>query len=190
MYKQSQSGFSLVETLVSITILLIVIVGPMTIMSTASNSASFSSDQVIAFFLAQEGTELAQKARDDLVLERFAGGNPNPWDYFRNESGTYGACFTSGCGLELDNFGDLTSITNCSGSSCDLYFDDNADVRSRYTHSSVVGNLETPFSRTIRFQNINAYEVRVVSEVEWFSGQTRNAQSVSVETVLVDVYAP
>jgi len=66
-----QAGFSLVETLVSISILLLVIVGPMTITSRTAKSATFASEQVQAFFLAQEGVELAQKARSDLVLRKF-----------------------------------------------------------------------------------------------------------------------
>lgn len=49
------------ETLVAITILLIVVVGPMKIIISASNSTSFSGEQVVAFFLAQEGAEIAQK---------------------------------------------------------------------------------------------------------------------------------
>ena len=200
-HNSSQSGFSLVETLVSITILLIVIIGPMTIMSTASNSASFASDQVIAFFLAQEGAELAQKARDDIVLNRFldpsdGSYDANPWGTFTNETsgGPYYECFlSSGCGLEITESGDgaIDTPQNCgTASACDLYYDDaTANTRSRYTHDST-GNSETPFRRTVTFETISASEIRVVSEVEWFSGRTRNAQSIQVETFLIDVYGP
>ena len=66
-----QSGFSLIETLVSISILLIVIVGPMSISNNSAKGSSFSNEQVTAFFLAQEGAELAQKGRDDLVIKGF-----------------------------------------------------------------------------------------------------------------------
>ena len=78
-YQQKQSGFSLVETLVAISILLIVIVGPMTISMQSAKSSSFASEQVQAFFLAQEGLELAEKARDDLLLrsELFDGNPPS-----------------------------------------------------------------------------------------------------------------
>ena len=55
--QDKQKGFSLVETLVAISILLIVIVGPMTISMSTAKSSSFASEQVQAFFLAQEGLE-------------------------------------------------------------------------------------------------------------------------------------
>lgn len=71
IHYSKQSGFSLVETLVAITILLVVIIGPMTISSSAAKSTSFASEQVTAFFLAQEGAELIEKARNDLLLEHF-----------------------------------------------------------------------------------------------------------------------
>lgn len=200
-YNSAQSGFSLVETLVAITILLIVIVGPMTIISTASNSSSFASDQVTAFFLAQEGAELAQKARDDVILNRFlplSDGNydATPWVTFSDETSgaPFEECFiASGCGLEIsENLdGAIETPIDCTGSSaCDLFFDTNTiNVRSRYTHT-VTGNQVTEFNRSVRFENISAFEIRVVSTVTWFSGQTRNAQSIEVETFLIDVYGP
>jgi prepilin-type N-terminal cleavage/methylation domain-containing protein len=52
-----QSGFSLVETLVAISLLLIMIVGPMAISAKTAKSTSFASEQVQAFFLAQEGLD-------------------------------------------------------------------------------------------------------------------------------------
>lgn len=188
-----QSGFSLVETLVAITIVLIVIVGPMTIISTATNSTSFSSEQVVAFFLAQEGAELAQKARDDIILDRFTSG-PQDWSDFINEStGPYEECFSaSGCGLEISEASDgEVEVADCSASgNCRLHFDDGSgSIRSRYTYDST-GNTETPYTRVVRFESTSPYEVRVVSQVEWFSGISRNAQTVEVETYLVDVYAP
>ncbi|MCA9355357.1 prepilin-type N-terminal cleavage/methylation domain-containing protein, partial [Candidatus Kaiserbacteria bacterium] len=99
-FRSQQEGFSLVETLVAITILLIVVVGPMKIIISASNSTSFSGEQVVAFFLAQEGAEIAQKARDDLVLRKFLPTADSeylasPWDKFKDSSnsGTYRRCF-------------------------------------------------------------------------------------------------
>lgn len=80
--RNTQSGFSLVETLVAITILLIVISGPLAISTSTARSTSFSSEQVEAFFLAQEGAELAQKIRDDLLLAAFLTDPQDGWDDF------------------------------------------------------------------------------------------------------------
>lgn len=192
---KSQSGFSLVETLVAITILLVVIVGPMTISSTTAKSTSFASEQVIAFFLAQEGAELAQKARDDLMLLRFLEPSDpdyvaDPWQIFANLSGSYRECYESAkCGLEIqtNTAGSLNTPRDCGGTNCRLYFNDSTGaVRSRYTHT---GNYEaTDFTRKIFFEVINSHEVKVTSEVIWRTGSLRDEQSVSVVTHLFNVY--
>ncbi|NCO61881.1 prepilin-type N-terminal cleavage/methylation domain-containing protein, partial [Candidatus Kaiserbacteria bacterium] len=83
-----QHGFSLVEVLVAITLLLLIVTGPMKIITDANHSTAFASEQVTAFFLAQEGLELAQKGRDDLMLQYFDkqfnnnGNMVNPWAKF------------------------------------------------------------------------------------------------------------
>jgi prepilin-type N-terminal cleavage/methylation domain-containing protein len=193
IYKHSQSGFSLVETLVAITILLIVIVGPMSISSSAARSTSYSSEQVVAFFLAQEGAEIAQKARDDLQLQFFNGSNSTPWDDFTGTASAdlYNECFSSGgCGLELTDGsadGALNSPLNCgSGSvSCRLFIDD-AGGRARYTYVST--GTSTPYARTIFMNELSGREVEVVSRVTWQTGSQRQLQTVEVKTYLFNVY--
>lgn len=193
-YSHAQSGFSLVETLVAITILLVVIVGPMSISSSAARSTSYASEQVIAFFLAQEGAEIAQKGRDDLLLRGFldtSAGNylADPWSEFIDSAGFYDECFTTdGCGLELntDATGTLRPPISCTGTSCDLFFN-TASNRSRYTHVAV-GTEDTPFSRTIIMEAIADRSVRVVSRVYWRTGGQGALQQVEVETFLFNVY--
>ncbi len=188
----TQSGFSLVETLVAISILLIVMIGPMTISSSAARSTSFSSEQVTAFFLAQEGAELAQKARDDLQLIYFSGTQNSPWATFTNTNGTYQHCYgVNGCGITIGNnqAGSL-SLVNCGSSqtSCLLYLDtETAGLRSHFTHT-VGTNDVTSFTRKIFFQNVNANEVKVISRVTWRTGSILREQEVEVETRLFNVY--
>lgn len=192
IYKKIQSGFSLVETLVSITILLLVIVGPMSISSSASKSTSFSSEQVVAFFLAQEGAELLQSGRDDVILPKFdATPVLNTWADFTDTTvtGPFNECFTSfGCGLELntDVDGSLKSVTDCGSSSCLLYLN-SGNGRDEYTYSPT-GNVATAYTRIIYLTSINASEVKVTSKVSWRTGSQRKAQEVVVETFLFNVY--
>jgi prepilin-type N-terminal cleavage/methylation domain-containing protein len=192
-YHTTQSGFSLIETLVAISILLIVMIGPMTISSSAARSTSFSSEQVTAFFLAQEGAELSQKIRDDLLLTYFAGANPDPWADFTTTNATYQNCYNAsrGCGLTIDTVQTGTvSITKCgrSQTACALYLDTTtSNLRSRFTHTAGT-NKETPFTRKIYFTSVNANEVKVISRVTWRSGNLRQEQKVEVETQLFNVY--
>lgn len=203
-YKNSQSGFSLVETLVSITILLIVIIGPMTISSSAAKSTSFSSEQVTAFFLAQEGLELVQKGRDDLFNRHFLSGNtpqylPDPWGDFTSSgnSGLYHDCYESdGCGLETSGnaAGSLVTPKDCTSDTnqCLLFFNPaSGNIRSRYTHTTGVSTVPTPFTRVIKitYDVAHPYEVRVISEVTWRSGNLKQKQTVSVESYLLNTYA-
>jgi type II secretory pathway pseudopilin PulG len=190
-----ESGFSLVETLVAITLLLLVIVGPMSISSSAARSTSFSSEQVIALFLAQEGAELVQKARDDLQLEHFESppsGSPVAWNDFADSdpSDLYHECFDSaGCGLQVingDSDGNLDSPVECSSNSCRLFLD-SAGGRTRYSYDTTVGT-STPFTRQIIMDEIATGEVEVISRVSWQSGDQRQVQTVEVTTSLFNVY--
>tara|TARA_B100000508_G_scaffold138723_1_gene135356 strand:- start:1906 stop:2496 length:591 start_codon:yes stop_codon:yes gene_type:complete len=194
MYKHTQSGFSLVETLVAITILLIVIVGPMTISVSTSRSTSFSSEQVVAFFLAQEGIEATQKARDDLILNAFlpsSDGNysATPWSTFSDSvTGPYANCYSSaGCGMEMTNSGGgvVSSPVVCTGSSCRMYYDSTRDI-ARY-NLDTLGTV-TPYSRNVRFVELSPNEIRVISTVQWRTGSQRNFQEVQLETSLFNVY--
>ena len=193
-----QSGFSLVEVLVAITILLIVVTGPMTIMSRANNSTAFATEQATAFFLAQEGLELAQKGRDDLLLRYWerqingAGGITNPMTRFEL---AYPACFTpTGCGLTINNAAPaLVTYQACSGLNCLLYISISATVRSMYVHTAA-GNTASPYTRTITMQRINnassgrVQEFQVTSTVTWRTGSLIAGQKVELVTYLANVY--
>lgn len=186
----TQTGFSLVETLVAITILMIVITGPMTISMATSRSTSFASEQVTAFFLAQEGAELAQKARDEELLPGLPG---NTWSDFTDTNLTTGKmrlCYTTinpdGCGLILDTNSIVASNDCGTEGACQLYYKSTGG-RSRYTHDSTNTEL-TPFTRTVKFTAIGANDVQVLSTVTWRTGSLRKIQEVQVETHLLDVY--
>ncbi len=197
--KTLQSGFSLVEVLVAITILLLVIVGPMQIISRSINSTSFATEQVNAWFLAQEGLELAQKGRDGLVLGDFkdvlsggAGVEPAPFTTFETR---YANCFdASGCGLEMGN-SDTAPITVVSCgviANCRLHLTSSSDTdRASYQHNGT-GNTISPYSRVIKMERTpasgNVREIKVTSTVTWRTGSLIASQQVEAVTFLFNVY--
>jgi prepilin-type N-terminal cleavage/methylation domain-containing protein len=190
----SQSGFSLVETLVAITILLLVIVGPLSITTNAARSTSFANEQVTAFFMAQEGLEIVQKYRDDLFLTFYNTGGADPWVFFTSTNGLGNQlriCNTivnaAGCGLYLMNSsvaGDIAPPTNCSTASCLVRYNP-AQVRARFTQQTNILDL-TKYTRVIRVQTdvTNPNQAKVTSTVTWRTGSIREEQSVLAETYL------
>jgi len=202
--QQNAGGFSLVETLVAIAILLIVIVGPMSIATQAGSSTGFANQQVMAYFLAQEGLELAQKGRDDFLLASFADGNPegsnDGWRDFVNTtgSGQFADCFVTSsapnnaCGLEINEgaAGSVVVIEDCSdATNCRLYVTPATEERSRYTYDTGGGAVATDFTRVLTMEEtVPDQEVRVTSQVRWRTGNQINEQSTTATTYLYNVY--
>jgi prepilin-type N-terminal cleavage/methylation domain-containing protein len=201
-YSHSQSAFSLVEVLVAITILLLVVVTPMTIMTRINNSTASANEQFVAYFLAQEGLELVQRQRDNLFLEHYRGvlyhpPHPkvdDPINLFRTST-TFTHCYhTDGCGLYIDNAGSvIATAANCSNSSslnCRLYKRDTE--RSRYVHINT-GTSITPYTRRIRITEGATVagkisEFKVTSTVEWRTGSLIAGQKVELVTYLANTY--
>ncbi len=197
-YSYLTAGFSLVEVLVAISILLIAITGPMKILTNANRSTAFASEQVNAWFLAQEGLELVQKGRDDLLLGYFyrqinagVGGQASPFAQFRTN---YAACFAvSKCGVMINSTAGSVNIRACTATACRLYTDTSTIIRPVYVHTAAQTSTQTisPFTRTIQMSvdpsNVN--EIIVTSTVTWRTGSFIANQQVQVVTRLFNIYA-
>lgn len=188
-FQKKESGFSLVETLVAISILLIVIVGPMTISMRTAKSSSFASEQVQAFFLAQEGVEFLQKHSYDYYNRYFDGLITDPWGQTSDPSGAYSNCFSSsGCGLEwsttagvLEPPRSCTSVSNC------LLYRSSGTGRSHFTHSAA--GTPTIFTRRLYFsEHIPNTQIRIRSVVTWRTGSLVAEQRVEIDTYLYNEY--
>jgi type II secretory pathway pseudopilin PulG len=69
-------GFTLVEALVAISILMIAIASPMTLAQKGLSTATLSKDQMIASFLAQDAIEAVKNIRDQIAVSLPQG---NDW---------------------------------------------------------------------------------------------------------------
>ncbi len=74
----SQGGFTLIETMVAITILVVAVSGPLTLASQSLFASVYAKDQTTAFYLAQEAVELVRNKRDGNMLE-FLDGQGTNW---------------------------------------------------------------------------------------------------------------
>ncbi len=185
----ARDGFTLVETLVAISILLLVIIGPMTIASRGMQSAFYADEQTTAVYLAQEAIESVQRLRDNNALEVYepGGSSSDTWEWL---SSLPLACTgNNGCDLDLSEGGYRT----CSGSNCVLKKYVGADSQDFvYGYGNGPDWEVTPYTRIIKIEpdvtpGLNAVKVTVT--ISWtarlFSGATRE---VVLQSWLYDHY--
>ena len=181
---RTNTGFSLVEVLVAISILLIALVGPMNSITRSSQSTEVANQQVPAVFLAQEGVELVHKVRDDELLTWFANNNHDFWNETQSQ---LSSCFdAAGCGLTIDST-DTVSVVSCADiDNCRVRYDEGA-TRSRYTHTT--GLPDTPYTRVVRLNEVQAdAEIEIVSTVTWRTGSLITQQRAEVESSIFKIY--
>ena len=156
MYKNSAyiKGFTLVESLVAITILLLVIMGPMTVAQKGIQSSYYASDQITAVFLAQEAMEDIRRIRDDDALDAFhrtnVGDLDDPinddvptWDWYNDLESECGGDSVNGCAFDVES----QTFDACSGTCDPLY----KTTDGRYvTEDPGEGSVKSIFTRTVR----------------------------------------
>jgi len=81
-------GFTLLETIVALAVIMAAVVGPVALITRGIFSASFSKNKLIATNLAQEGIELVRTVRDNNVLCDTTNGTTT-WEWNRNPGGGF-----------------------------------------------------------------------------------------------------
>ena len=146
--KPLNEGFSLIETLVAITVLLIAVTGPLSIAHRALSDANLAKNQTIAIFLAQDAIEYLKNLRDENLL------SGNDWDRTINDCN--GTCIVDSA---------LDTLTACSGS-CPVLRQDSATGLYGYNN-----NWEpTLFTRTVTTTTVNEDEFSVSVDISWQNG--------------------
>src|ERR1035437_7381734 len=77
----NSSGFTLVETLVAIAILMIAIAGPLTVAEKGLSASIYARDQLMASYLAQDAMESIKNIVDSNELDKANGGTTD-WLYY------------------------------------------------------------------------------------------------------------
>lgn len=158
------TGFTLVETLVAISIFSVSILGLMTFLSDGISTTGYAKKKIISVYLAQEGIESVRNMRDSFI---FSESPSRTWTTFRAR---LGACNnniepvnSNKCGFNnsLEVF-DADYIFNCSSNpnDCKLYLNN-----GNYNTESL--GVDSGFTRTIGIYTINQDEIKVFSTVSW-----------------------
>lgn len=157
--KTHNTGFTLIETLVAITLLTIAVVTPMALTNRSLSASYYARDQITAFYLAQEGIELVRAVRDGNILEHVRGGTADTFA-FPGISNVDGAVFTVDTHVPIGN-----SMQTCAGTCPPLQTD---GVFYGYEG----GWRDTIFTRTVRTNFVDATqdELKVSVEISWQSG--------------------
>ncbi len=160
------------ESLVAISVLVLVIIGTASVIQTSISSYIYSKDQVVAFYLAQEGFEQIRNIRDENGLKNqhwLAGLSANSSD----------PCYF-GKACTVDPVASPVPIWCSSGpGNCPFLRQDASAGFFGYNSSWPV----TVFKREIMLTQINANEVSVLVTINWSKGLV-NRQFKAKENIL------
>jgi len=151
-YKNKKKGFTLVETLIAIAILVVAVLAPLAIAQSGLQGARYAQDQLTAIFLAQEAVELVKSQ----VYSNMNETPPVDWLRYLND-GSPADCITRDCEVSGPRPTDQSAglpIRECiaGANACKVYLDTGSNL---YT-SSFTGDTQTKFTRAIRLTPIAA----------------------------------
>lgn len=158
--KGVSSGFTLIETLVAISLLTIAIVAPISLTAQSLQSAYYARDQITAFYMAQEAIEAIRSVRDGQILQIAQSVNASSINIFGpiplNDNP-----FT----IDARQTNSSAAITTCNGTCPPLQTDG-----TLYGYQS--GWTPTNFTRTVKahFVGSGQDEIRVTVTVSWQTG--------------------
>jgi prepilin-type N-terminal cleavage/methylation domain-containing protein len=154
-----KGGFTLVETLVAITVLVIAVVGPLYAVHKSVTASYTARDSLIATALAQESVEYIRKVRDsnylsgqsdwlnglDTCMLTGPGQDEGPNDY--------------GCGPDIFD----GSLTACLQNGCPRLRLDNA-----YRYRQLATGTDSRFARKVTIKEMpSGNEAEIIVRVSW-----------------------
>jgi len=155
-------GFTLVETLVAISIFTMSILALLSVLSQGISNTHYAKTKMTGLYLAQEGIEYIRNMRDTFVL--YSERTGNDWTKFRAKLASCN--LGNECGIDNGALStDPSFIFKCSSgaSGCKLYLNNG-------NYNATTGN-ESGFVRKIWAEVIDPdKEIKIFSSVSWNQG--------------------
>lgn len=178
MKTQDMRGFTLIETMVAVSLLAITIVLPYYAIQRSLIATYNARDELIASALAQEAIEYVRGVRDSNYLYELNNGSiSRSWLYGVDGTNSSPNCLTNNCQLDASR---NTPVTICPtlGCTAKLYL----STTNLYNQTS--SGTQTKFVRYIRLKGTGTTgEVSVTAVVTW---ESHGTQVVTISEVLRD----
>lgn len=169
MNSKDMRGFTLVETLVAITVVVTAMVGPLYAVQQSLNASRTAREQLIASSLAQEGVEYVRGLRDSNYLYLLANtGSSRSWLYGVDGTGGSVNCITAACVVDPTQNTVSRTIAPLYLSATNLY-------------NQAGSGTPTIYTRRVQLEAVSgsASEMTVTVTVTWtMKGQARNVTIV------------
>lgn len=175
MHFTNRKGFTLVETLVAITILTLAVVAPFQAIQNVVSASHIAKEKLVASTLAQEALEYVRFVRDNTYLADQAGYRAHVLD---GMNGTGGPNCTGSNACTLDATVAVSSaFVACSGTCSPLQL----NAASGFYTQANIGN-PTIYTRSVNIVAHSGYET-VTATVTW---SDHGAQSMVLSEDLYD----
>jgi len=186
IFKKTNKAFTLIETLVAISIFSLSVLGLMSVLASGLSNITYAKRKMTADYLAQEGIEYIRNMRDTYVL--YSSDTQTGWNAFNVKvagaifpSGNTICATTNGCYLNTDGLSYSVpssmamtllipiACTNTTCSNAPLLYDSGNDLLWGGKYNYTLGT-QSGFIRTIKVNQISANETRIFSIVSWQQG--------------------
>jgi len=159
--EKKESGFTIIESLIAIVVLVFAVTGTFAAVQSALSTSIFAKNQVTAFFLAQEAVEYIINTRDTNIL------SGNGWL-------TGIADGSSACDFGKFCIVDATVNSNAF-TSCSAPNPNNCPVLKQSTSGNTLYGYnpswtDSQFKRYIQLQSVNSNEILATVNVSWTKG--------------------
>jgi len=180
----SQAGFTLIETLIAIFLLMLTVGGLLTLAADGYFQVRYAKNQIIANSLLQESLEYIRNDRDTSFQQGVTWS-----DWVAKYSGDHGCFDANGCTVDPYTTIATDHVIACASDSCPaftfyptfgFYGYANTTYPSLYNQSAGSPYLTT-YVRTITMQQASdPNQLTVTATMKWLNGNTSTSSSQSI----------